>query len=200
MRTKRTVDIFGALVGLIFLAPLFIWLAIRIHREFGNPILFTQERFGRVKTFQIIKFRSMRDAFDHAGKPLPDSERLTPFGMKLRASSMDELPSLWNVLMGEMSLVGPRPLLVDYIPLYTPEQARRHDVRPGITGWAQVNGRNAITWEEKFELDVWYVNNQNFLLDWQILFSTLRKVVTKEGISANNEATMPRFTGSSKTR
>ena len=144
----------------------------------------------------MIKFRSMRDAVDQHGNPLPDSERITPLGQKLRSSSLDELPELWNVLKGEMSLVGPRPLLMEYVPLYTPEQARRMDVRPGITGWAQVNGRNAISWEEKFKLDVWYVENRTLWLDLKILWMTIVKVVKKDGISADGEATMTKFTGS----
>ena len=147
----------------------------------------------------MTKFRSMRDALDSDGNALPDSERLTPFGEKLRSSSLDELPGLWNVLKGDMSLVGPRPLLVEYLPLYSEEQAKRHSVRPGITGWAQVNGRNAISWEEKFKLDVWYVENQSLWLDIKILFLTVKKVLIKDGISADGEATMSKFTGSNST-
>jgi lipopolysaccharide/colanic/teichoic acid biosynthesis glycosyltransferase len=143
----------------------------------------------------MIKFRTMRDASDAQGRPLADSERMTPFGSFLRASSLDELPELWNVLKGDMSLVGPRPLLMEYLPLYSPEQARRHDVRPGVTGWAQVNGRNALSWDEKFNLDIWYVDNQSFRLDLKIIFMTLKKVVIKEGISADGEVTMPKFKG-----
>ncbi len=144
----------------------------------------------------MIKFRTMRDAVDGAGNPLPDSERMTPFGGFLRASSLDELPELWNVLKGDMSLVGPRPLLMEYLPLYSAEQYRRHEVRPGVTGWAQINGRNALSWEEKFKLDVWYVDNQSFWLDLKILFLTIRKVIIRDGISATGEATMSKFKGS----
>lgn len=144
----------------------------------------------------MLKFRTMRDAYDGEGRMLPDRERLTPLGRFLRSTSLDELPELWNVLKGEMSLVGPRPLLVEYLPLYTPEQARRHEVRPGITGWAQVNGRNAITWDEKFKLDVWYVDHASLWLDFRILFMTLKKVFFREGINAGNDLPMPKFTGS----
>jgi lipopolysaccharide/colanic/teichoic acid biosynthesis glycosyltransferase len=158
--------------------------------------LFKQVRPGKDgKPFQMVKFRTMRDAVDAEGKPLPDSERLTPFGNWLRSTSLDELPELWNVLIGDMSLVGPRPLLMEYLPLYNAEQYRRHEVRPGVTGWAQVNGRNAISWEEKFKLDVWYVNNQSFLLDIKILWLTVKKVLVRDGISAEGEATMSKFTG-----
>lgn len=143
----------------------------------------------------MIKFRSMRDALDAAGNSLPDSERMTPFGSFLRSSSLDELPELWNVLKGDMSLVGPRPLLMEYLPLYTPEQYRRHEVRPGVTGWAQINGRNALSWEEKFKLDVWYVENRSLWLDLKIIFLTVKKVFMRDGISADGEVTMPKFTG-----
>ena len=161
------------------------------------PVLFTQTRPGLYgKPFRMIKFRSMTDARDANRELLPDAIRLTAFGKFLRASSLDELPGLWNVLKGDMSLVGPRPLLMEYLPLYTPEQARRHQARPGITGWAQINGRNAISWEEKFKLDVWYVDNQSFWLDLKILLLTIKKVFVREGISATGEATMPKFTGS----
>lgn len=149
-------------------------------------------------SFELIKFRTMRDATDVYGRQLPDSERLTSLGRFLRSTSLDELPELWNVVKGEMSLVGPRPLLMEYLPLYTSEQARRHEVKPGITGWAQVNGRNALTWEEKFKLDVWYVDNRTFWLDIKILLLTIKKVVARDGISAEGEATMPKFTGSKK--
>ena len=145
--------------------------------------------------FKMIKFRTMRDALDAVGNPLPDSERMTPFGIFLRSSSLDELPELWNVLKGDMSLVGPRPLLMEYLPLYSPEQYRRHDVRPGVTGWAQINGRNALSWEEKFKLDVWYVNNRSLWLDLKIIFLTVKKVLMRDGISADGEVTMPKFTG-----
>lgn len=193
---KRLVDIVGAVIGLLFLCPVMVFVAWRVRQEMGSPVFFRQWRPGRNgRPFQMIKFRSMRDATDAAGNLLPDSERLTPFGRFLRASSLDELPELWNVLRGEMSIVGPRPLLMEYLPLYTHDQARRHEVRPGITGWAQVNGRNALTWEEKFGLDVWYVDNRSFWLDMRIIAMTIVKVVRREGISASGEATMPKFTG-----
>lgn len=194
---KRLIDITGATLGLALLSPIFIFLIWRIGKSMGKPVLFEQVRPGlHAKPFKMIKFRSMRDAVDVAGNQLPDSERITPLGQKLRSSSLDELPELWNVLKGEMSLVGPRPLLMEYVPLYTPRQAKRMDVRPGITGWAQVNGRNTISWEEKFELDVWYVENRSLWLDLQILWKTVMKVVKKDGISADGEATMTKFTGS----
>ena len=182
---------------MVLLSPLLILLTHRIGKDMGKPVFFRQTRPGKyAKPFEMIKFRSMRDAVDQDGNPLPDSERITPLGQKLRSSSLDELPELWNVLKGEMSLVGPRPLLMEYVPLYTPEQARRMDARPGITGWAQINGRNAISWEEKFKLDVWYVENRTLWLDLKILWITIRKVLLREGISADGEATMPRFKGS----
>jgi lipopolysaccharide/colanic/teichoic acid biosynthesis glycosyltransferase len=193
---KRGVDIVGALVGLVLLSPVLIVVAVLVRIKMGSPVLFTQVRPGmHGKPFRMIKFRTMRDAQDRHGQPLSDAERLTPFGRFLRASSLDELPELWNVLKGEMSLVGPRPLLMDYLPLYTRQQARRHEVRPGVTGWAQVNGRNAISWEDKFALDVWYVDNQSLLLDLKVIGLTLKKVIKREGISAAGDATMPRFTG-----
>ncbi len=193
---KRFIDILGASLGLVLLSPLLLFLAVKIRRQMGSPVLFRQVRPGlNGKPFRMIKFRTMRDATDSAGKPLSDAERLTPLGRFLRATSLDELPELWNVLKGEMSLVGPRPLLMEYLPLYSPEQARRHEVRPGVTGWAQVNGRNAIGWDEKFALDVWYVENRSFALDLKILWLTIRKVIFRDGISAEGEATMPKFTG-----
>lgn len=196
---KRLVDIIGATVGLVLFAPLLAYIALRIRREMGNPVLFRQMRPGRHgKPFTMIKLRTMRDATDDKGTPLSDAERLTRLGRFLRSSSLDELPGLWNVLKGEMSLVGPRPLLMDYLPLYSAEQSRRHDVRPGVTGWAQINGRNAINWEQKFEMDVWYVDNQSLPLDLRILWLTIRKVLKRDGISATGEATMPRFTGEAK--
>ena len=196
---KRVVDIFGAGLGLLILSPLILCLAWMIRRRLGSPVLFRQVRPGlQGRPFEMIKFRTMRDAVDSNGRPLPDEDRLTPFGRWLRSTSLDELPELWNVLKGDMSLVGPRPLLMEYLPLYSPEQARRHEVRPGITGWAQVNGRNAISWEEKFALDVWYVDHHNLWLDMKILYMTLRKVLVRDGISAEGEATMPKFTGSKK--
>jgi lipopolysaccharide/colanic/teichoic acid biosynthesis glycosyltransferase len=193
------VDIIGATVGFVLFAPLLAYLALRIRREMGNPVLFRQIRPGRNgKPFTMIKLRTLHDATDEMGTPLADAERLTRLGRFLRSSSLDELPELWNVLKGEMSLVGPRPLLMEYLPLYSPEQARRHEVRPGVTGWAQINGRNAINWEQKFALDVWYVDNQSLLLDLRILWLTIRKVLERDGISATGEATMPRYTGGAK--
>lgn len=196
---KRCIDIFGAGMGLLLLSPIFLVLAILIALRLGRPVLFTQTRPGlHGKPFRMLKFRSMTSSCDTNGNLLPDEQRLTPFGQRLRSTSLDELPGLWAVLKGDMSLVGPRPLLMEYLPLYTPEQARRHEVRPGITGWAQVNGRNAISWEEKFALDVWYVDNQSLWLDIKILFLTVKKVLVRDGISAAGEATMSKFTGSSK--
>lgn len=194
---KRLLDLLACILGLLmFAVPLLvlIWL---VRRKLGSPVFFRQTRPGlKGKLFEMVKFRTMTDERGPDGQLLPDKDRLTPFGRWLRASSLDELPELWNVLKGEMSLVGPRPLLVEYLPLYTPEQARRHEVRPGITGWAQVNGRNAISWEEKFKLDVWYVDNQSLWLDLKILWLTIKKVLVRDGISAQGDATMPKFTGS----
>ncbi len=196
MRAKRLFDLFAAASGLLLLAPLLLALAWLVRRRLGAPVLFRQTRPGlHGQPFELLKFRSMREALDDDGHPLPDAERLTPFGRFLRATSLDELPELWNVLRGDMSLVGPRPLLMEYLPLYTPEQARRHAVRPGITGWAQVNGRNALGWEEKFRLDVWYVDHRSLRLDLHILLLTLQRVLAREGIHAEGEATMNRFTG-----
>lgn len=193
---KRMVDILGGGIGLLVLSPVMVVVALLIRREMGSPVFFRQTRPGRHgKPFQMIKFRTMRDAIDADGHLLPDAERLTRLGRFLRSSSLDELPELWNVLKGEMSLVGPRPLLMDYLPLYSPEQARRHEVRPGVTGWAQMNGRNAISWDEKFALDVWYVDNRSLWLDLKIIWLTIRKVIKRDGISAAGEATMSRFTG-----
>lgn len=193
---KRLFDIIASVSGLIFLSPVFLLLIYLIRKNLGEPVFFTQERPGKDgKPFKMIKFRSMRDAVDKNGNPLPDSERLTPFGKKLRATSLDELPELWNVLKGEMSLVGPRPLLMSYLPLYNEFQNRRHEMRPGVTGWAQVNGRNALSWDEKFAHDIWYIDHYSFWLDMKILFLTVKKVFIKEGISAEGEATMPYFTG-----
>ena len=194
---KRLLDFIAALLGLIALAlPLLLLMAL-IRRRLGSPVFFRQTRPGlHGQPFEMVKFRTMTDTRGPDGALLPDAERLTPFGRFLRSTSLDELPELWNVLKGDMSLVGPRPLLMEYLPLYSPEQARRHAVRPGVTGWAQVNGRNAISWEEKFALDVWYVENQSFWLDVKILFLTVKKVLVKDGISATGEATMTKFTGS----
>jgi sugar transferase EpsL len=196
---KRLFDLIISLLLLILLSPVVLVIALLVRVKLGRPVLFSQERPGRHgKLFRLYKFRTMRDAKDSAGNPLPDEERLTRFGRFLRASSLDELPELVNVLKGEMSLVGPRPLLVAYLERYTPEQARRHEVLPGITGWAQVNGRNALSWEDKFKLDVWYVDHQSLWLDIKILFLTLWKAFKREGISAPGSATMPEFMGSKK--
>lgn len=196
---KRLIDILGSLLGLIILSPLYVFIAYKVKKNLGSPVLFRQIRPGLDgKPFEMIKFRTMKDAVDEKGNPLPDAERLTDFGKMLRSTSLDELPELWNVLKGDMSLVGPRPLLMDYVPLYNEEQRKRHNVRPGITGYAQVNGRNAISWEQKFELDTWYVENQSLWLDIQILWKTVKKVVAKEDISAAGDATMPRFEGTKK--
>jgi len=196
---KRLFDILAAAFGLLLFLPVLCVVAVLIRWKMGGPVLFRQKRPGmNGEPFQMIKFRTMRDAIDKDGRPLPDAERLTPLGQVLRASSLDELPELWNVLKGEMSLVGPRPLLMEYLPLYSPEQSRRHEVRPGVTGWAQINGRNALSWGEKFKLDVWYVENRTFGLDLQIIAWTILKVVRKDGISAAGETTMPRFTGDSE--
>ena len=194
---KRIFDVLVAALALVLLAlPLAILVAL-IRRRLGSPVLFRQLRPGRIgKPFMMVKFRTMTNARDEHGVLLPDGERLTSFGRFLRASSLDELPELWNVLKGDMSLVGPRPLLMAYLPLYSEQQARRHEVRPGVTGWAQVNGRNALSWEEKFRLDVWYVDNRSLWLDIKILWLTVRKVLVRDGISAAGEATMPAFTGS----
>ena len=193
---KRFLDIIIASIALILLSPLYAFVAYKVKKNLGSPVLFRQVRPGlHGKPFEMIKFRTMRDALDAQGNPLPDSERLTSFGKMLRSSSLDEMPELWNVIKGDMSIVGPRPLLTEYLPLYNAEQAKRHDVRPGMTGHAQVNGRNAIGWEEKFKLDTWYVENQSTRLDFKIMFKTVHKVLAKDDISAEGEATMTRFTG-----
>lgn len=193
---KRLFDIVASSLGLLLLFPIIAIVAWQVRRKLGSPVLFRQVRPGlNGKPFEMIKFRTMRDAVDTAGNPLPDSERMTPFGSFLRSSSLDELPELWNVLKGDMSLVGPRPLLMEYLPLYSTEQYRRHEVRPGVTGWAQVNGRNALSWDEKFKLDVWYVENRSILLDLIIIFLTFKKVVVRDGISADGEVTMTKFKG-----
>ena len=194
---KRLFDLLLSACALLVLAIPLLGLAWHIRRKLGSPVLFSQVRPGMYgKPFTMFKFRTMTDARDPDGDLLPDAVRLTPFGCYLRATSLDELPELWNVLKGDMSLVGPRPLLMEYLPLYSDEQARRHEVRPGITGWAQVNGRNAISWPDKFVLDVWYVDNRSIWLDIKILWLTVKKVLVRDGISAAGEATMPRFTGS----
>ena len=193
---KRLFDIVASAFGLLLLSPIIAVVTWQICRKLGSPVLFRQVRPGlNGKPFEMIKFRTMRDAFDVDGNPLPDSQRMTSFGSFLRSSSLDELPELWNVLKGDMSLVGPRPLLMEYLPLYSPEQYRRHEARPGVTGWAQINGRNALSWDEKFKLDVWYVDNRSFLLDLKIILFTIKKVIVRDGISADGEATMAKFTG-----
>lgn len=193
---KRLLDIIIASIALILLSPLYAFVAYKVKKNLGSPVLFRQVRPGlHGKPFEMIKFRTMKDALDEQGNPLPDSERLTPFGQMLRSTSLDEMPELWNVIKGDMSIVGPRPLLMEYLPLYSPEQAKRHDVRPGMTGHAQVNGRNAIGWEEKFKLDTWYVEHQSIWLDFKIMFKTVHKVLAKDDISAEGEATMTKFTG-----
>lgn len=194
---KRLLDILIASTALLLLSPLYAFVAYKVKKNLGSPVLFRQVRPGlHGKPFEMIKFRTMRDAVDAQGNSLPDSERLTPFGKMLRTTSLDEMPELWNVIKGDMSVVGPRPLLMEYLPLYSPEQAKRHNLRPGMTGHAQINGRNAIGWDEKFKLDTWYVDNQSTLLDFKIMFQTVHKVLSKDDISAEGEATMTKFTGS----
>lgn len=196
---KRVFDFTAAALGLLVLALPLAFLAWQVRRKLGSPVFFTQVRPGlHGIPFKMVKFRSMTSERGADGQLLPDAQRLPAFGRWLRATSLDELPELWNVLKGEMSLVGPRPLLMQYLPLYSQEQARRHEVRPGVTGWAQVNGRNAIGWEDKFKLDVWYVDHQSLWLDIKILWLTAKKVVVRDGISAAGEATMPAFTGTKK--
>ena len=193
---KRLLDIIIASIALILLSPLYFYVAYKVKKNLGSPVLFRQVRPGlHGKPFEMIKFRSMKDAVDAQGNPLPDSERLTPFGKMLRSSSLDEMPELWNVIKGDMSIVGPRPLLMEYLPLYNQEQAKRHLLRPGMTGHAQVNGRNAISWEEKFKLDTWYVENQSVWLDFKIMLKTVKKVLAKDDINEAGEATMTKFTG-----
>lgn len=194
---KRLLDIVGALLGLLLLSPVFLGITLAVRRRMGPPALFSQLRAGLGgRPFRLYKFRSMTDARDGDGSLLPDADRLTPLGVFLRRTSLDELPQLWNVLCGAMSLVGPRPLLLEYVPLYDERQRKRLSVKPGITGWAQINGRNALTWEEKFELDVWYVEHRSLRLDLKILAATAWKVLRREGISAPGAATMPPFRGS----
>jgi sugar transferase EpsL len=196
---KRLFDFLTTFLGLVVLTPLLLSLALLVRIKHGSPALFCQQRPGiHGKPFFMYKFRTMTDEKDVDGNLLPDNRRLTTFGKFLRSTSLDELPELLNVLKGDMSLVGPRPLLMEYLPFYSPEQARRHEVRPGITGWAQVNGRNAISWEDKFRLDVWYVENQSFLLDLKILWITFAKVFKREGISQEGQATMSKFTGTQR--
>ncbi|WP_094561733.1 sugar transferase [Synechococcus sp. 8F6] len=198
---KRLLDSALAVVALLLLSPLLLVLALLVRARLGTPVLFRQQRPGlHGRPFWLFKYRSMTDLRDSHGNLRPDAERLTPFGRWLRSTSLDELPELWNILRGEMSFVGPRPLLMQYLPLYSPEQARRNQVRPGITGWAQVNGRNAISWDEKLRLDVWYVDHQSFWLDLRILVLTVIKVVRSEGINAAGEVTVAPFTGSAASR
>ncbi|MBB1304088.1 sugar transferase [Pseudoalteromonas sp. SR43-5] len=194
---KYLFDLTVSIIVFLILLPVILLVAVLIRIKLGSPILFTQDRPGlNGKVFKMMKFRSMLDAKDKHGNLLPDNERMTKFGAFLRSTSLDELPGLFNVIKGDMSLVGPRPLLVQYLPLYNSEQAKRHNVRPGITGWAQVNGRNAIGWDEKFKLDVWYVENKSFLLDIKILLLTVKKVFVREGISADGHVTIEPFKGS----
>jgi len=198
---KPVADRLLAAVALVLLLPLLATLAISIRWRIGGPVLFYQMRPGRHgRPFRLVKFRTMTDACDENGVPLDDAARMTPFGRWLRATSLDELPELWNVLRGEMSFVGPRPLLLEYLPLYSDVQRRRHDVRPGITGWAQVHGRNSLSWPERFEHDVWYVENLSLEVDMAILAKTVSAVISRSGISAENHATMPAFTGNSNSR
>jgi len=193
---KRVFDFVASAAALVLLSPGLLLLAGLVRWKLGNPVIFRQRRPGRDgKIFEAWKFRTMTEARDNGGQLLPDDVRLTSFGRWLRATSLDELPTLWNVARGEMSIVGPRPLLVEYLALYTPEQARRLDVRPGVTGWAQINGRNSLSWEEKFRLDVWYVDHRTFWLDLKIILLTVAKVLRRDGIAAAGEATMPRFMG-----
>ncbi|WP_077287626.1 sugar transferase [Cognaticolwellia aestuarii] len=193
---KRTIDILAASLALLVLSPVYFIVARKVAKNLGTPVIFSQQRPGlHGKIFTMQKFRSMRDAHDEHGNVLPDNERLTDFGIKLRNSSLDELPGLWSVLKGDMSLVGPRPLLVEYLPLYSKQQARRHDAKPGITGWAQVNGRNAISWPDKFKLDVWYIDHQSLWLDIKIILLTVKKVFSQADINADGEATISKFTG-----
>nr|WP_314367828.1 sugar transferase [uncultured Acinetobacter sp.] len=196
---KRLFDIVIASIALVILSPLYIFVAYKVKKNLGSPVLFRQVRPGlNGIPFEMIKFRTMKDAVDIQGNPLPDNERLTPFGKMLRSTSLDEMPELWNVIKGDMSIVGPRPLLMEYLPLYNNEQAKRHNVRPGMTGHAQVNGRNAIGWDEKFKLDTWYVENQSVCLDFKIMLKTVKKVIAKDDINEAGEATMSKFTGSSE--
>lgn len=193
---KRIFDFCMALVALVLLSPILIWVALKVRSRLGSPVIFRQLRPGlNGVPFEMIKFRTMLEAYDEFGKSLPNDQRMTPFGKWLRSTSLDELPELWNVLKGDMSLVGPRPLLMEYLPLYSKEQARRHEVRPGVTGWAQINGRNAVSWDERFKMDVWYVDNQSLWLDLKVLALTVKKVIAREGVNASKDVTMPKFTG-----
>ncbi|WP_122900933.1 sugar transferase [Acinetobacter sp. B51(2017)] len=193
---KRLLDIIIAGTALIILSPLYFYVAYKVRKNLGSPVIFRQVRPGlHGKPFEMIKFRTMTDERDAQGNLLPNEDRLPKFGKMLRSTSLDEMPELWNVIKGDMSIVGPRPLLMDYLPLYNAEQAKRHNVRPGMTGYAQVNGRNSISWEEKFKLDTWYVENRSTWLDFKIMFQTVKKVLIKEGINQSEEVTMTRFTG-----
>ena len=197
---KRLLDITIASIALILLSPLYLYVAYKVRKNLGSPVIFRQVRPGlNGKPFEMIKFRTMTDERDEQGNLLPNEQRLPKFGKMLRATSLDEMPELWNVIKGDMSIVGPRPLLTEYLPLYNEEQAKRHNVRPGMTGHAQVNGRNAISWEKKFELDTWYVENQSIWLDFKIMLQTVKKVLIKEGINQSEEVTMKKFTGSKKS-
>lgn len=197
---KRPLDFAASGFGLLVLSPVILATAVLVRRFLGSPVLFKQERPGlNGKPFILYKFRTILDAVDDGGRPLPDAARLTGFGLWLRRLSLDELPQLWNVVKGDMSLVGPRPLLMEYLPLYSPEQARRHQARPGITGWAQVNGRNALSWEDKFRLDVWYVDHVSFLLDLKILFMTIGKVFKSSGIYSEGQIAVEKFTGTAQS-
>ena len=196
LKMKRFVDIVVASIAILLLSPIFVLVAYKVRKNLGSPIFFYQERPGQNgKLFKMIKFRSMKDAVDQHGNPLPDELRITPFGQKLRSSSLDEMPQLFNVLKGDMSIVGPRPMLKDFVALYSPEQARRLEVKPGMTGLAQVSGRNNLDWEEKFKLDIEYVANVTFLNDWKIIFKTIKTVSKREGISEEGSATMDEFKG-----
>lgn len=193
---KRFFDVFIALIALIVLSVPMALIALLVQRKIGNPIFFTQLRPGlKGKPFRMVKFRTMSNSYDSIGQPLPDAQRLSQFGRFLRSTSLDELPELWNVLKGDMSLVGPRPLLMEYMHRYSPAQARRHEVKPGVTGWAQINGRNAISWEEKFQLDLWYVDNHNLYLDLKILLATFASLTKRGDVNASKDITMPEFMG-----
>ena len=196
MLLKRSLDVFLAVLTMILFMPVMIGVAMAVRINMGGPVFFSQLRPGlHGRPFRMIKFRTMRNLVDSHGRPLADEQRMTRLGAWLRASSLDELPEVWNVLRGDMSIVGPRPLLMDYLPLYTARQSRRHEVRPGITGWAQINGRNAISWQQRFDLDVWYVDNRSFLLDLKIFFKTFQRVWQRDGVSAQGQATMSAFEG-----
>lgn len=201
MIVKRLFDIIVASILAFLFAPIIMIIALLVWHKLGSPILFRQTRPGlHGRPFEMIKFRTMRNDYDEDGAPLSDAQRLTRFGKLLRATSLDELPELWNVIKGEMSLVGPRPLLMEYLPLYSPKQSRRHEVRPGLTGWAQVNGRNSLSWEERFELDLFYVDNRTLLLDIKIIWLTIRSVLSREGVNTKEGLTMPLFRGEEATR